>query len=238
MTTSGGGLCSGASWDDSDELIRVAGLLDQIAAEVSPLRRFTLARSLILDPFREGGADSPATGLQDLTVCGGDLDEPWDHPWDDAQDRATSRLPLLESAAWAAMRYQVEFTIDGRKERARLEPHFKGPDSTDPLDTDVQSKDLVDVWRALAKLVTAPGARAALSHLVFQSAGGREHAQVAAAAYIELSMAERRAADMVLSARVAVRLARAVGDTALGARAIEALERIAECCVLASAVHG
>lgn len=216
---------------NSDDLVRVAGLLDHAAAEVSRHRRFTLARKLFLEPFLGDGAERPAVEPSDTTGDDVGPEEDWDDEWDDEEDRAASRLPLLEGAAWAAMRYHVELTVDGKKERARLEPHFKGPDSSDPLDTDDQSADMVDAWTALAKVVTMPGARAALSHLVFQSVGGREHAQLAAAAYIELSEADARAADIVLSARTAVRLARAVGDKALGARAIEALERTADTCV-------
>lgn len=219
----------------SDDLVRVARLLDQAAEETSRHRRFARAQKLFVEPFL--GDDAPdRLPLEPRDVAGRDaLEEDWDDEWDYEEDRVASRLPLLEGAAWAAMRYHVELTLDGKKERARLEPHFKGPDSKDPRDTDHQTQDVVDAWTALAGVVTSPGARAKLSHLVFQRAGGREHARAAATAYIELSTTDTRAADIVLSARTAVRLARAVDDKAASMRAIEALERAAEGCLTGEA---
>lgn len=221
------GAVGGGSSHDSDDLIRVAALLDQVSGETSRYRLFTHAHQLFVEPFLgEEDPDRPALRVGDA------LEEDWaDDEWDDGEHRAVSGLPLLEGAAWAAMRYHVDLVVEGKKERARLEPHFKGPDSNDPLDTDDQSEDAVNAWIDLAKVVTTPAARAILSHLVFQAVGGRGHVQTAVAAYIELSETDARAADIVLSARTAVRLARAVGDKAMTAYAIQALERVAEECV-------
>ena len=220
------GVESDGSLYDSDDLARVARLLDEVAAEASRYRRFMLAQKLIIEPIL---SNAPAfLALDPDEVSGIDASN---ENWDDDESRAASRLPLLEGAAWAAMRYHVDLTIDGKLERARLEPHFKGPDSKDPLDTKDQKEAVVDAWRDLSKVVTLPGAQAVLSHLVFQAAGGREYAQNAATAYIELSETDARPADIVMSARTAVRLARAIGDKELGKRSIEAVERAAEVCI-------
>ncbi|KAB2807855.1 hypothetical protein F9L07_24525 [Pimelobacter simplex] len=214
----------------SEDVARVAGMLDRAAAEVSRHRRFTLARELFVEPHLAKGPDAPSGEVSGTEGTAFSLESVEDE-WADEEERAAAKLPVLEAAAWAAMRYHVEFTIEGKKERARLEPHFKGPDSSDPVDTDRQGEVVVDAWTALAGAVTFPGARAALSHLVFQAASGREYAQAAAVAYLELSESDVRAVDMVSAARAAVRLARAVGDKKLAAGAVAALERAAQECV-------
>lgn len=214
----------------SVDVARVAGMLDRAAAEVSRYRRFTLARELFFERHPAEGADAPVDEVSEAEGAAFGSEDVEDE-WADEEDRATAKVSILEAAAWAAMRYHVEFTVEGKKERARLEPHFKGPDSSDPVDTDRQGEGVVDAWTALAGVVTLPGARAALSHLVFQTAGGREYAQAAAVAYMEVSDSDVRAVDMVSAARAAVRLARAVGDKELAAGAVAALERAAEECV-------
>lgn len=214
----------------SEDVARVAGMLDRAAAEVSRHRRFTLARELFVEPHLAEDTDAPGSEVSEAEGAAFGSEDVGDE-WADEEDRAAAKLPVLEAAAWAAMRYHVEFTVEGKKERARLEPHFKGPDSSDPVDTDRQGEVVVDAWTVLADVVTLPGARAAMSHLVFQAAGGREYAQAAAVAYMELSESEVRAVDMVSAARAAVRLARAVGDKELAAGAVAALERVAQECV-------
>jgi len=207
-------------------LARVAERLDQAAAEPSRYRRFELARELFLE---SGSAElrRGADGSLDPGESGGfdDLDD-----FDDPDDRAAAALPLLESAAWAAMRYHVEFTIDNDKERARLVPHFVGPDNTDPIDTDLVPDEVVAAWVDLSAAVQSAPARALLSHLAFQAgkSGRREHAQDALNAYLEVTNSELRVSDAVHSARVAVRLARAVGDHDGLAVSLRTLEGAAE----------
>lgn len=206
----------GISIYDIGDLKRVAALLDQACGEFSRYRRFVLGRKLFLEPHIDDAGSGEESGDDE-----------------DDEDRAARRLPLLENAAWTAMRYHADVTVDGKKERARLEPNFKGPDANDPLDTEDQSKAVVGAWVALAEIVQSAGARAILSHLAFQAGApdARSHAQAATAAYIQLSVTDARAADIVLSARVAVRLARAVADKELSVRAVQALEKAAEVCL-------
>lgn len=214
---------------DADDLARVAALLDQASRELSRHRRFMLAQELFLKP---DVIDDDA--FVQVVVAGGEVGgDDFEDEWDDEEDRAAKRLPLLEGAAWAAMRYHVELTVDGKKERARLEPHFKGPDAKDPLDTDDQRKDVVAAWVALAGVVESPAARAVLSHLAFQAGASdaRGHAQAASSAYLQLAEADARAVDIVHSARVAVRLARAVGEDVLYVGAVRALENVTEVCL-------
>lgn len=212
----------------ADDLDRVAALLDRVSHESSRYRRYLLAKSLLLEPY----VIDEARGREvvDGTEIVGDLKDEWD---DDEEDRAAERLPPLEGAAWAAVRYHVELTVDGKKERARLEPHFVGPDAKDPHDTDHQGEDVVAAWVALANVVESPAARSLLFHLAFQAGApnARGHAQAATTAYLQLSETEARAVDSVHSARVAIRLARAIADDKLYDGAIHALEGVTEVCL-------
>lgn len=213
---------------EAGDLARVAALLDQASTESSRYRRFILAKSLFLERGVIDHTAGPVV-IDGAEMGDGDLEDDWDNE----EDRVTQRLPPLDGAAWAAMRYHVELTVDGKKERARLEPHFIGPDARDPLDTEDQSTYVVAAWVALAGVVESPAARALLSHLAFQSGApdARGHAQLAAAAYLQVSESDARAVDLVHSARVAVRLARAVGDDELHSAAVHVLEGVAEECL-------
>jgi hypothetical protein len=207
---------------DGADVSRVAALMDRAAAERSPYRRFLLAEGLFLpgDQGAWGRAPEQRAQLEDIDELDHD-----DHPLD--------KLPLLDRAAWAAMRYHPVITVNGSKERIRLEPHFKGPDGSDPADTGSQEQDVVSAWVTLAGAVETPAARVTLSHLVFQANGpeARCHAQAASRSYLQLAESESRVSDAVDAARASVRLARAVGDQELRAEALEALQVLTEKCL-------
>ena len=205
---------------DKDEVLRVATLLDRAAAELSPYRRSSRAKDLLLTAELDG-RDFESEGSEEPDY----IDE-----FDDEDEDHTRRLPLLDGAAWAAMRYHIDLTVDGNKERVRLEPEFKGPDGSNPPDTDNQKREVIDAWVALAGAVETPAARATMSHLAFQAGApeARSHAQTATVAYLQMAQKEARSSDAVEAARVAIRLARAVGDQDLHGSALRTLEKLSE----------
>lgn len=228
-----------------DDVVRVAAQLDSVAEERSRYRRFTAARDAFLSEVDghdaiEGSTDpqdddpesepAPAVGPAGNWQADLDTDEIDDeYEFDDEDDRLASKLPTLEAAAWAAMRYHVDITVHGGKERARLEPNFRGPDHSEPPDTRKVSAEIQGAWTDLAVAVTRPAAKATLSHLAFQVGGPetRSHAQAAVDAYLEVSRGEGRPSDAVDAARTAVRLSRAVGDNERVTASLNALEAAA-----------
>jgi hypothetical protein len=205
---------------DKDDVSRVATLLDRAAAELSPYRRSSLAKKLLL-PAELDSRDLEPEGPEEPDYI---------EEFDDEDDHLARKLPLLDGAAWAAMRYHIDLTVDGNKERVRLEPEFKGPEGSDPLDTDGQKSEVIDAWVALAGAVETPAARATLSHLAFQAGApeARSHAQTATVAYLELAQKEARSSDAVKAARVGIRLARAIRDQDLHASALRTLENVSK----------
>lgn len=167
-----------------DDVVRVAAQLDSVAEERSRYRRFTAARDAFLSEVDghdavEGSTDpqdddpesepAPAVGPAGNWQADLDTDEIDDeYEFDDEDDRLASKLPTLEAAAWAAMRYHVDITVHGGKERARLEPNFRGPDHSEPPDTRKVSAEIQGAWTDLAVAVTRPAAKATLSHLAFR----------------------------------------------------------------------
>lgn len=191
---------------------RVASLLDQIAVEPSRYRRSRLARELLLEPHL---GSSP--GSED------------DDPLEDPEDRTGDRLPLVDKAAWWAMRYHLQIEGEPGKERATIEPEFEGPggEAQPPRVSDVAS-EVVEVWAQLVELVTTPSAESTLRHLLFQARHGDvpANARRAIDAYCDLANTEGRLFDAVFAARAAVRLARAVKEKELQAAALEALAEV------------
>lgn len=210
--------------EPGEEVPRVAALLDDACSQPSRYRRFGRARELII-----GDREIPGYG-DDL---GDDLDidevEPLTGP---ATDPPPGFTPV-ESAAWAAMRFEPDIDVVEDRERVVMLPHFRGPDSTDPTTVAETSPEVTGVWAALADAVTAPAARARFNHLLAEvpAPAKRQRTQSATDAYIEVSGTDSRTADRIHAARVSVRLARSIGDTTRLSLAITALQDATESAI-------
>lgn len=218
---------STVSFDDA-EIIDVAAQLDRVASESTRYRRHVLAREVFLQP-RPGvtsGVESDDDQLDGLPAPG------LMPPGVDEDDDAERGLSFVQTAAWWAMSYHSEISVESGKERVRMEPDFRGPDTTQPPETQDLDEATVAAWAALAKHVATPSARASLNHLLFQTGRGPECARKSVDAYVELARTEARTSDGVEAARVALRLARAINDSerravarlALEAEALKAIE--------------
>lgn len=221
-------MTNGAAHDPSD-VARVAAKLDAVAQQPSRWKRHQRAHELFLNRPYGTPAQPPAEAGQ----TEGDVEETLEE--EDVVTAAT--LPLLESSAWAAMRYHVEIANDGAKERARVEPDMREPDgTTDPVETDDLHPEVLHSWLALAAVATSSAAQAQLGHLLFQAGAtdGRTHAQNAIDGYLALAAGDARHTDKAHAARIAVRLARAVNDTSRYKTALTQLGTVAENAITGS----
>lgn len=138
-------------------------------------------------------------------------------------------LPTAERATLLAYEYFVETTDDSGRRRISLIPRHQFGGDTEPPAVRDTDQAIVDVWAALAGVVTMPAARARLHHLLFQR-GGRDavaHAHAATDAYIDAAADWTRPMDAVNDLAAATRLARAVGDTARVTRSLELMADLA-----------
>lgn len=208
---------------DPSDVARVAATLDDVAQQPSRWKRHQRAHDLFLSRPYGTPAQSEAEA--------GRTEHSHEETLEDEDVITAASLPLLEGAAWAAMRYHVDIANDGTKERARMEPDTRGPDgSTDPVDTDDLPPDVLDSWLKLAEVVTSSAAKAQLGHLLFQAGApaGRTHAQNAIDGYLALAASDARHTDKVQAARTSVRLARAVNDKPRYETALTQLMTVAE----------
>ena len=208
---------------DPSDVARVAATLDDVAQQPSRWKRHQRASELFLSRPSGCPAQPPAEA--------GQTEQDLEETLEDEDVITAAALPLLERAAWAAMRYHVEITNDGAKERARVEPNTRGPDgTTDPVDTDDLHPDVLHSWLDLAGVVTGPAAQAQLGHLLFQAGApeARTHAQNAIDGCLALAAGDARHTDKVQAARTAVRLARAVNDKPRYETALTQLRTVAE----------
>ncbi|XBH20408.1 hypothetical protein V5R04_09120 [Jonesiaceae bacterium BS-20] len=204
-----------------EEVDRVVRQMELISAEPSRYRRLIAAREIF--SHYDLPQDDPTHATPEVEDSLGSSDCPWE------EDLASS-LQVLEEAAFMAVRYSVEFKIVKSQERIRLEPNFKGPDSSDPVDTDQVKTSTVTAWIALAEKVQSPFFKALLSHLAFQSQAkdAHIHARIAVSSYLTAARAETRAADKVYLLRTAIHLARSIKNQSMSKSAMEDLEILAE----------
>lgn len=129
------------------------------------------------------------------------------------RDEAVEQDPVLGAVA-QAFGYRIEETRQGSSRRIQFAPYFRGTEgheSPPPL-TSV-TREVIQIWAALASRVQAPYAKARLNHLLFACGhgNGRQHAEAAIAAYLQSAAQWHRDVDSVHDLNVALRLARAVG---------------------------
>lgn len=217
---------------DPSDIARVAAMLDEVAEERSRWKRHQRAHELFLG--RTYGTPAQPSETADLTAFEDEVTHEGEETLEDEDVITAAALPVLERSAWAAMRYHVEIANDGSKERARIEPDVRDPDgSTDPVDTNDQSAEVLQTWRDLVEAVTSPAARAQLGHLLFQAGGpeARTHAQIAIDGYLGVAAGDARHTDKVHAARTAVRLARAVNDKHRFETSLTQLSTVAELAI-------
>ncbi len=114
-----------------------------------------------------------------------------------------------------AFGYHVEQHQTGRQRRVLLAPyHLASGGEQYPPPIEAVPSEVVDVWVALSKLVSAPYVAAHLAHLLFERRYGnaRQWALRASDAYRAAAQQATRVMDAIDSVSTALRLARAIGD--------------------------
>ncbi|MFI9730075.1 DUF4209 domain-containing protein [Streptomyces sp. NPDC052092] len=128
-----------------------------------------------------------------------------------------SSAALRKATGWA-FSYQVQVTDKEGKWRAEIKPYFEGPDgSARPPYADKAPEECAEIWSSLTEIVVSSYGKARLHHLLFERRFGnaRNHAIQAAHAYLQLSREWSEWFDKEESLNLSLRLARAVGETAL-----------------------
>ncbi|MFG2280338.1 DUF4209 domain-containing protein [Streptomyces asoensis] len=142
--------------------------------------------------------------LRTTLLCG----IPSDVPVEEITD-----LPV-KAAIWA-FDYRISVQRDNDRQRAVVEPRFRGASGeTDPPKVAAVAEEVVEVWHALASKVTSPWGLARLQHLLFERRFGRAHEYAIAAAksYLAAAMNWEIGLDRAGLLGIALRVARSVNS--------------------------
>ncbi|MEU4918956.1 DUF4209 domain-containing protein [Streptomyces parvus] len=124
-----------------------------------------------------------------------------------------SDIPI-RATLWA-FDYAVSVRSENNKQKAVIEPRFRGPSGeTDPPQVANVSDEVVEVWHELTSKVSSPWGLARLNHLLFERRFGRphEHAIAAAQNYLLSAKCWDLGLDRSKFLAVGLRIARSVNS--------------------------
>jgi hypothetical protein len=127
-----------------------------------------------------------------------------------------------KATGWA-FSYHMEVAPKDGRWRATIMPYFEGPDGSarPPHVSDIPHAR-TEIWQALAEKVTSSYGKSRLHHLLFERRHGnaREHAINSAESYLDLARTWKDPLDKEEALNLSLRLARAVGESALAEMAM------------------